>query len=138
MMMTNFYIIRGAKTLKILPNPSFWTFFTFLIILMLGKNPGNVFWVLPESQRLKKVLIYGSAMIKSPLRYTKSPKTQVIGHYCPPWSTWWNTSWVLLSFQEIKKESYMRLQQQNPYQDTKKHSKPFFWDILTLPIILKI
>ena len=29
------------KTPKILQNPSFWTFLTFLIILMLSKNPGN-------------------------------------------------------------------------------------------------
>ena len=29
------------KTPKTLQNPSFWTFLTFLIILMVSKNPGN-------------------------------------------------------------------------------------------------
>jgi hypothetical protein len=39
--MRGYYGKIPIKTPKILQNPSFWTFLTFLIILMVTKNPGN-------------------------------------------------------------------------------------------------
>ena len=62
------------KTSKILQNPSFWPFLTFLIILMASLG------VLPKSQGFQTGIICGGTMTKSPLRHPKSSKTPLFGH----------------------------------------------------------
>ena len=62
------------KTSKILQNPSFWPFLTFLIVLMASLG------VLPKSQEFQIGIICGGTMKKSPLRHPKSSKTPVFGH----------------------------------------------------------
>ena len=57
------------KTPKILQNPSFWTFLTFLIILMVTKYPRNYFYVLLWSQGFQKGIICGVTMSKPPSRH---------------------------------------------------------------------
>ena len=46
------------KTAKILQNPMFWTFFTFLIFLKGTKSPINPARELPISQGFQKVILY--------------------------------------------------------------------------------
>ena len=60
--------------------PVFWTFLTFLIILMVTKYPRNYFYVLPWSQGFQKCIICGVTVTKNPSRYPKSSKSPVFGH----------------------------------------------------------
>ena len=53
------------KTAKILQNPMFWTFLTFLIFLMVTKSPVHPSRVLPTSQGFQKGIICGGKMIKN-------------------------------------------------------------------------
>ena len=53
------------KTAKILHNPMFWMFLTFLIFLMVSKSPVHPSRVLPTSQGFQKGIICGGKMIKN-------------------------------------------------------------------------
>ena len=57
------------KTAKILQNPMFWTFLTFLIFLMVTKNLGKSSKVIPRSQGFQKGIICESTMTKSPSKH---------------------------------------------------------------------
>ena len=67
------YIVKTPiKTPKILQNPSFWTFLTILIILMVTKNSRNTFWAFPLFQGLKKIP-YGELQWQKPHQDTQNP-----------------------------------------------------------------
>ena len=53
------------KTAKILQNPMFWTFLTFLIFLMVIKSPVHPSRVLPMSQGFQKGIICWGKMTKN-------------------------------------------------------------------------
>ena len=67
----------NIKTPKILQKPSFWTFLTFLIILMVTKYPRNYFYVLLWSQGFQKGIICGVTISKPLSRHSKSSLTLV-------------------------------------------------------------
>ena len=67
------------KTPIILQNPSFWTFLTFLIILMVTKYPRNYFYVLLWSQGFQKCAIRGVSKNLENFSFWKFG-----GHFSPP------------------------------------------------------
>ena len=77
---------RHSKSSK---TPVFWTFLTFLIILMVTKNPRITSRVLPWCQGFQKGNICGGTMTKWPSRCPKSSKTPCFGHSWHSWSSWW-------------------------------------------------
>ena len=70
---------RPIKTAKVLQNPMFYMFLTFLIFLMVTKSPVHPSRVLPTSQGFQKGIICGVTMTKAPSRHPKSSKTPCFG-----------------------------------------------------------
>ena len=119
--------------------PLFFTFWTFLIIKMVTKNPGITSWALPMSQGFQKGIICRVTMKKIPIKMPQILKITSFGHFGPSWSSWW-WSKILESLPEhshgpndLKKVSYVGLQWQNAHQYAPNPQNHQFLDILDPP-----
>ena len=63
---------KPIKTPKILKNPNFWTFLSFLIFLMVTKYLRSPFYTFAMSQESQKCIICGVSM-KNPHQGTQHP-----------------------------------------------------------------